>query len=92
MGVPEKTIGKVRYFTYYLIFPGDKDVWIDQSPFVHDLQFQLKQTRWHNDKNKCDDLLKKGETSWKDHNGVLHRVVIEDIERPKRWGTKKTWN
>lgn len=88
MGVPEKTLGKVRYFTYFLHFPKDKDHWVAQTPFIHNLQFQLGQTRWRNDKNKCRDLLTKGETQWKDHNGVLHRVVIEDIERPRRWGTK----
>lgn len=86
MGIQEKTLGKVRYFTYYLIFPGDNDYWVDQSPFVHDLQFQLKQTRWGRDPIKCDELLKKGETKWKDQNGVTHRVVIEDIKRPKKWG------
>lgn len=89
MGIPEKTLGKVRYFTYYLHFPGDKDVWMQQSPFIHDLQFQLKQTRWRNDAIACNNLLKKGEHVWKDKNGVTHRVVIEDVERPKRWGIKK---
>lgn len=88
MGIQEKILGKVRYFTYFLYFPGDKDVWVDQSPFIHDLQFQLGQTRWRNDKNICNDLLKKGETNWKDSNGVRHRVVIEDIERPRKWGKR----
>jgi hypothetical protein len=83
----DHTPGKIRYFTYYLIFPhGDKDVWCAQIPFVHDLQFELKQTAWRNDPNKCHDLLKKGETTWVDHNSVRHRIVIEDVKRPKKWG------
>ena len=85
----EWTPGVVRYFTYFLIFPGDNDVWVDQTPFVHDLHFELSRTRWAKDKNKMNDLLKKGETQWKDHNGVTHRVVIETIERPRRWGNRK---
>lgn len=85
--------GNVRYFTYYLIFPrGSKekraadDVWCAQIPFIHDLQFQLKQTSWRNDPVKCNDLIRKGETKWIDHNGVTHRIVIEDVVRPRRWG------
>ncbi len=85
----EHTPGQVRYFTYYLIFPGSNEAWVDQSPFVHDLQFELSRTRWSNDRNKMNDLLKKGETQWKDNNGVTHRVVIETVERPRVWGIKK---
>lgn len=85
----EHTPGKVRYFTYYLIFPNDKDEWCAQVPFVHALDFQLKQTAWRNDPSKCHDLLSKGETTWLDHNGVRHRVVVEDVIRPKKWGINK---
>ncbi len=80
------TPGKVRYFTYYLIFPGDNDFWVDQSPFVHDLQFELKQTTFRGAPDIYRDLLTKGEAKWKDHNGVTHRVVIEDVQRPRKWG------
>lgn len=89
MGVPEKTLGKVRYFTYYLHFPKDREVWQDQVPFIHDLRFTLDQSRWRHNKEICTSLLKKGEAQWKDDNGMLHRVVIEDIERPRRWGIKR---
>lgn len=89
MAVANKTLGKVRYFSYFLHFPGDHDVWVQQSPFIHELQFQLAQTRWRNDPIACHNLIRKGEHSWKDKNGVLHRVVIEDTERPKRWGVKR---
>jgi len=90
MGIKEKSL-EVRYFTYWLIFPGDKkeDYWVDQVPFIHDLQFELKNSRWAKDPNKCRDLLMKGETHWKDQNGVEHRVVIEDKERPRKWGIKR---
>jgi len=86
--VKAHTPGTVRYFTYYLSFP-DGETWCDQSPFVHELNFQLKQTAFRNDPNKCRDLLMKGETKWKDHNGVEHRVVIEDVKRQRVWGTRK---
>jgi len=86
MGIQSHKPGTVRYFTYFVIFPGDNDYWVDQTPFVHDLQFQLKQTAWRNDPQKCSDLLKKGETTWKDNNGVTHRVVIEEKQRPRKWG------
>lgn len=78
--------GTVRYFTYWVIFPGDNEAWVDQTPFVHNLQFQLKKTAF--DQAQCRDLLLKGETQWKDNNGVTHRVVIEETKRPKVWGTK----
>lgn len=87
MGIKQHTPGTVRYFTYYLIFP-DGETWCDQSPFVHDLQFQLRQTAWRNDQGKCRDLLVKGETTWSDHNGVKHRVVVEDVKRERVWGSQ----
>lgn len=79
-----KTLGHVRYFTLYRIFPGERDYWVDQVPIVHELDFTLKNSRWRNDPQKCHDLLKKGETKWVDHNGVTHRLVIEDVQRPKK--------
>jgi hypothetical protein len=86
MGVKLKTYD-VRYFTYYLIFPRDKDVWVDQVPFIHDLQFELKNTGFGKDPAKARDILLHGETKWKDHNGVTHRVVIEEEKRARKWGT-----
>lgn len=89
MGIKEKTFGEVRYWTYYLIFPGDKDVWVDQTPFVHDIQFEIKNTRWKNDPGKVRDILTKGETKWTDHNGVTHRVVVESTPRARKWGVPR---
>lgn len=86
--IKQHTPGLVRYFTYYLSFP-DGETWCDQSPFVHDLQFQLTQTAFRNDPAKCRDLIQKGETTWKDHNGVKHTVKIEEQKRDKVWGTKR---
>lgn len=85
--VPNKT-DYVRYFTYYLIFP-DGESWVDQTPFIHALDFQLKQTVWRNDNKKLMDLYNKGETRWKDQNSVEHLVRIEDVIREKRWGVQK---
>lgn len=82
--IKEHTPGTVRYFTYWVIFPGDNEAWVDQTPFVHDLQFQLKKTAFN--PSQCRDLLHKGETQWSDSNGVKHRVVIEETQRPKVWG------
>ena len=79
-----KTLGLVRYFTIYRIFPGETDYWVDQVPIVHELDFTLKNSIFRNRPQACHDLLTKGETKWTDHNGVLHRVVVEEIERPKK--------
>jgi hypothetical protein len=81
----------VRYFTYYLYFPGEQnDPWVDQTPFIHDLQFQLKNTTFGKVPGLARDILQKGECSWTDQNGVKHRVVVEDVVRPKKWGHKRT--
>lgn len=87
MGVKDKSFD-VRYWTYYLIFP-DGTEWVDQMPFIHDMQFELKNSCFDIEPHQKRDLLVKGETHWKDHNGVTHRVVIEGTERPRRWGVGK---
>jgi hypothetical protein len=87
--VKEHTPGTVRYFTHRLEFP-DGDEWVDQVPFVHDLQFELKKTRWYkHDAGIYRDLLTKGQAKWTDHNGVKNWVIIETVQRPRVWGTKK---
>jgi hypothetical protein len=89
MGIKSKS-PDVRYLTYFLIFPGDNDYWVDQTPFIHDLQFELK--NWHGiNKNhkRVRDILTKGETHWQDHNGVTHRLIIEEKQRARKWGTGK---
>lgn len=76
-----------RYITYYVHFPGDKQPWCVQFPFIHDLNFQLKQTKLM--PQVKSDLLKKGESTWKPGDGTTHRVVIEEIQRPRVWGTTR---
>lgn len=87
MAAPLNKVYGVRYFTYELHFPKDKDYWVDQVPFVEHLDWVLK--------NKCKfppqisrALMLKGEAHWKDQNGVTHRIKIDDHIVPRRWGTK----
>lgn len=77
-----------RYFTYYLYFSKDgSDYWVKQIPFIHELAFELKNMRGVTEFQKFD-LAHKGETTWTDQNGVRHHIVIENIPRDKKWGTK----
>lgn len=83
-----KTMGKpmVRYFTYYLIFPDDT-VWVDQTPFANnDLEEELNQTTFGKISKLRKSILKTNECSWKDPNGVWHRIVVELGKRPRVWG------
>jgi hypothetical protein len=86
--VKEHTIGEVRYFQYTVEFP-DHDRWVDYCPFVGNLRDILPTTRWKNDPIKCRDLLIKGETTWKDGNGVQHHVRVVDTEGERNWGVKR---
>lgn len=86
--VKEKTLGEVRYFTYWLRFP-DGEEWVDQEPFVHDLRYELSQSVFNVDPVKKHDLLTKGETYWRDQNSVEHHVKIESTPRARVWGTKR---
>lgn len=92
MGVIEKSY-ETRYLTYWLIFPSNTlkgDFWVRQIPFIHDLQFEMQNWKGINkDPNVMNKLLKKGEAHWKDHNGVEHRLVIEDKKRPEKWGIQR---
>lgn len=81
--------GKVRYLTYYLIFPKDKEQWCDQIEFCQPLDNFLKNTNFHKRPEICNSLLRRGEASWKDNNGTIHRITIEEETRPRVWGTKK---
>lgn len=88
MGIQVHTPGHVRYFTYYLHFP-DGDTWCNQVPFVHDLFFELRRTAFvKKNPAMARDILVNGECHWKDHNGVEHRVVVENEKREKVWGTR----
>lgn len=91
--VKSHTPGKSRYFTYWLEWPDGTQPWVDQVEFVHDLQFELKNTRFMKDPmmppHIATDLVRKGEARWMDSNGVTHRVVIEETKRNRRWGVKR---
>jgi hypothetical protein len=85
MAVKDKTPGEIRFFTYWIIFP-DGDEWVDQVPFVHDLQWELKNSCFELEPVLKHELQKKGDIHWKDHNGITHRVKIESVRRSRRWG------
>lgn len=90
MAVKNKTVGEIRYFTYWIRFP-DGEEWVDQVPFVHELDFELRQSVFDLDPIKKNDLLTKGETHWKDKNSVEHLVRVENVERKRNWGPKKRY-
>ncbi len=75
----------LRYFTYYLIFPDDT-YWVDQTPFTHNVEYELNLTTFGKVPRLRKSLLKTGECSWKDMNGMWHRVVIEKQKRKRVWG------
>lgn len=84
------TPGQVRYLTYKLHFPKDKDVWTDQIPFAQPIDVFIKNTALYKKNLKaCLKLMQTGEGHWKDNNGVTHQIMIEEIERPRVWGIKK---
>lgn len=87
MGIENKTVGKVRYWNYYLIFQ-DGEEWSKSVAFVHELQFELKNTTFGKDPGLARDILIKGECSWKDHNGGRHLVKVSDTPCEDRWGIK----
>ena len=103
MGIEEKS-PEIRYLTHMIVFP-DEDAFIEQKPFVHDLQFEL--SNWQHlppfnnpsvDFADCSrELLKKGEyvfTTRYPPGGITakltHRLIIEERERKTGWfGTPK---
>lgn len=88
MAIKNHTPGRIRYFTYSLIFPKDKDVWVDQIAFVHPLTHELKRTTFGKNPDIARKIMQNGEVHWKDHNGVTHRIVVEETVRPRNWGVK----
>lgn len=78
------------YLTYYFVFPKG-DTWLKQVEFQnHDdssmVDWEIDQMIFPIDiKNK---LKHKREASWKDHNSVEHRVVVEYVKREAvgKWG------
>jgi len=83
-----KTLGQVRYFSYFLQFP-DGEEWVKSIPFVHELSYELPRTTFGKIPDLASSLLKKGECHWKDNNGVTHRVLIENDARTENWGVKR---
>lgn len=86
MAIKNHTPGEIRYFTYFLIFPKDKDYWVDSIPFVHPLDYELPRTSFGKNPIVARQIMQSGETRWVDHNGVTHRIVIEKKQRPRKWG------
>lgn len=83
------TPGQVRFFTYFLIWPGGNDYWVNQTPFVHDLEWELQQSQFKHNPDIVRDLLQKGETVFlveHPEGTVTHRIVIESIKRETIWG------
>lgn len=101
MSVVDKSL-EVRYLTHMIVFP-DEDAFIEQKPFIHDLQFEAgnwQHTVFHHQDDKKSllrDLLSKGECRCQTPyppGGVsaklTHVYMIEDRERPTGWfGAKK---
>lgn len=92
MGVADK-VYHTRYFTYWLEFP-DGETWVDQTPFIHSLQFELQNMVAMNKNMKMEwmvranEIANKGESRWTDNNGVKHCIKIEDTKRNRVWGSK----
>lgn len=88
----EHTLGEVRYLTYFLEFP-DGDTWNTQTHFFGPVSSWLRLTKWARNASVCTDLLRRGETVWKERGptgGILvHRLKIENIQRERRWGVKR---
>lgn len=80
--------GQVRYFTYWLIFPDD-EAWVEQKPFTGRIEEEVLYTRWRKNPDVCRALSKHGNYSFKDHNGVTHKIVVEEQERPRVWGVRR---
>lgn len=81
----EHTLGEVRYVTHYVEFP-DGDVWCDQIHFFGPLSSWLAISIYQNNARLCTDLLRRGEARYRARTGAIHRLVIENIKRPRKWG------
>lgn len=76
-------LGRVYYLTLSLHFP-DKEVWTRQQPFTKSLEKLLKNINYP--PKICGDLLRKGESSYKDDNGIWWVFKVEDKKRTENWG------
>lgn len=96
MGVENK-VDEVRYLTHMVVFP-DEDAFIEQLPFVHELQFEAgnwTHTVFHHQENAKElikDLITKGECRCESpyppggiSAKITHVYRIENNERPCGW-------
>lgn len=81
-------VGIVHYLTLRLMFPQDKDEWIQQRPIpastVQGIFFFIGNLKLSQElKSK---LFRELECSWKDDRGVWHQLRIETTHRRDKWG------
>jgi len=98
----ENKVPEVRYLTHTIIFPDD-DAFIEQLPFVHDLEFEAQnwaKTVFHhtdNAKELISDLIRYGEARTQTRYPpagitakIVHLYQIENKERQTGWfGTQR---
>lgn len=93
----ESKAADIRYLTHMIVFP-DEDAFIEQRPFVHDLQFEAQNwqhTIFHHQdeaKSLLRDLLSKGECRCQTPYPpggfgakLTHVYTIDNQERPTGW-------
>lgn len=74
----DATPGEVRFCNYYIEMP-DGDTWSDYTHIVGGLNAWIINTAiFRANPEAASSLLKSGEYHWKDHNKVLHRMVISN--------------
>jgi hypothetical protein len=84
-----KTPGEIRYCLYSIEFP-DGDVWTDYTHIAGGLNAWIKNTGiWRKQPDRALNLIKRGQTHWKDRNGITHRMVISETPCERKWGTGK---
>lgn len=96
MGISSKSL-EVRYLTHMVVFP-DGDAFVEQRPFIHDLQFECNNwllTVFHHQddaRSLLADLVKKGECRCQSPyppGGITAKVdhvyTIEEKERATGW-------
>lgn len=85
----DSTQGLIRYCNYYLEFP-DGEVWSDYSHIAGGLNSWIMRTAiWRTDVKRAQDLMRKGQTHWKDNNGVTHRMQISETACTRKWGLNR---
>ena len=84
------TPGQTRYIHYFLYFPDDS-VWQDCFPFAQPIDVLIKNFGLYKNGRLdiCQRLMRKGDTHWKDRNGITHRMMIAEREIPRIWGKNR---